>query len=81
MNSGFQAGSMDTHIIEIVKFFIFANTSDIMIIRPHLRSTFLNFVKNVFYKHALEFQVEYYFASDFRKVLLDFTPLLGTGHV
>ena len=33
----------------IVKFFIFANTSDFFIIKPHLSGTFLNFVKNVFY--------------------------------
>ena len=31
------------------------------IIKPHLRGIFLNFVKNLFYNHALEFQVEYYF--------------------
>ena len=63
MDSGFQAGSVDTHIIKILKFFIFANTTGFFIIKAHLRGTLQNFVKNVFYKHALEFQVEYYFAS------------------
>ena len=52
---------MDTHVIKIVKFFIFTNTNDFFIIKPHLRGIFLNFVKNLFYNHALEFQVEYYF--------------------
>ena len=63
MDSGFQAGSVDTHIIKILKFFIFANTTGFFIIKAYLRGTLQNFVKNLFYKHALEFQVEYYFAS------------------
>ena len=40
------------------KLFIFTYTSHFYNIRPHLRGTFLNFVKNVSYKHALEFQVK-----------------------
>ena len=63
MDPEFQAGSMDTHIIKILKFFIFANTTEFFIIKPHLRGTLQNFVKNVFYKHALEFQEENYFAA------------------
>ena len=63
MDPGFQAGSIDTHIIKILKFLIFANTTEFFIIKPHLRGTLQNFVKNVFYKHALEYLVEYYFAS------------------
>ena len=54
---------MDTHINKILKFVIFANTTDFFYIKAHLRGTLQNFVKNVFYKHALEFQEEYYFAS------------------
>jgi len=76
LNSGFQACSMDTHDCQI---FHFRYTSDFFIIKPHLRGTFLNFVKNVFYKHALEFQVEYYFASVkwFKKSFTKFhTPTL-----
>ena len=49
----------------------FWNITGLFIIKPHLRGTLQNFVKNVFYKHALEFQVKYYFASVkwFRKKL------------
>ena len=58
----FQAGSINTLFNKIFKFLIFTGTTDFTI-KSHLRGPFWILWKMSFLKIALEFKVEYYFAS------------------
>ena len=58
-----QFGSNDTQFNKYFKLFIFTYTSDFLNVNPHLRGTFLIFMKNIFLEDVLIFLVEYFFAS------------------